>query len=163
MSDGRRKGIDLANWTIWPEHHHSRLFPTRDFKLAVAGYYVTPAEYVYSQRELVNGGLFKFVVRVLAAKLTKERRNIEKHAEELRKREQKMAEEEKRDAEEAEKKQWERFEAQAVLWERAQRNLSFIEELRKRSGSSSVSEFDEVALSYWLEQAKAKILTEIKT
>ena len=162
MSDGQRKGIDLANWTIWPEHHPSRLFPTRDLKLAVTGYYGTTAEYVYSQSELVNGGLFKFVVRVLAAKLTKERRDIEKYAEELRKREQKIAQEKQNDTEEAERKKWERFEAQALLWERVQRNLSFIEELRKQFGSSSKSEFDEIALSYWLEQAKAKILTETR-
>lgn len=162
MSDVQHAGIGPSDWTIWPEHHFSWLFPTRDLKFTLTGNCVRSTEFVYSRRELAQGGLQKFIARILATKIEKERQDREKRKEEIQKREQERKDVERRQQEEEELSRWKRFEAQAESWERTQRNMSFIEALRRDTCINDAKAIDNTPLHEWLDWAETKMQTTNK-
>jgi hypothetical protein len=61
------EGIDVNDWTVWPEHHVNGHNPTRDLKLSIEGKCINKVEFVLSEKAVARGGLKKLIACVLAA------------------------------------------------------------------------------------------------
>lgn len=157
MSPLRRAGIDIENWTAWPEHHVNGHFPTNDLKFSLDGKCISKVEYVFSKKEIESGGLRKFIACVLAAKRSAERLQTEATAEEVRAR----AEFERTRVEvaqqKAEEERWRKFTVLAEEWDRLERMRKFLERLRLNVTTGSPRIVDGIELSKWLDWADRRI------
>ncbi|WP_167647321.1 hypothetical protein [Mameliella alba] len=159
MSDQRKNGMDLSGWTLWPEHHGHWLFPTNDLKFYVRGAGIGngihPTQFVYSIREVTDGGLRKFVACVLAAPSAKKRREEERLKARRASLEISANNRTKEHSEARDAERWELFKKHATKWDEKQKVLTFIEAL-KRVSTLSAAEYDGKSLDKWLEWAEER-------
>ncbi len=156
MSEVPRKGIDLANWTAWPEHHGYWLFPTKNLKFSLKGKCIRPVEFSCSQKQVLEFGLQRFVVCVLSTRTALLRLKAKKAQACLA---AMKTEEARRDQErilEMNRLRWEHFKESADKWEESQRLLSFVQELRSLSKEKRLPDVDGVPFEQWLLWAEKK-------
>ena len=157
MSESARLGVDLKDWTIWPHHHSSMLYPTRNLKFSISGNCISPLEFACSPKEVERGGLKRLVTCVLAAKSAAERKELAKlEAARLRSEQLKIVTERCR-KEAADEEKWIKLQMLAEQWERSERIRCFITMLKEKSQSGCVTKVEGERYLEWAKWAEEKL------
>ncbi len=157
MSEVPRKGIELENWTAWPEHHGYWLFPTKNLKFSLKGEGIRPVEFSCSQKQVLEFGLQRIVVCVLSTKTALSRIKAERIKAHLAAKKADEILRHKKRILETDCLRWERFKEIAEKWEETQKLRSFVQRLREISEERKLPQVDRVAFEQWLRWAEEKV------